>query len=180
LSNKSEATWHPNDAPEVPHADLIADLRGLAELLTGLANRATLRRAADALAALGDTVPREQYDLQLGNHADDSRRHLTRARSAERERDEARAERDALAHVIEQVRIRQHHRPDDTPIDMLDDIARILDTAPAVSLARQDAVAWDQGYQSGFERGVLVQAKQASGEAPGNPHRAAAIREEAK
>jgi hypothetical protein len=99
VSNKSEATWHPNGGPEVPHADLIADLRGLAELLTGLANRATLRRAADALAALGDTVPREQYDLQLGNHADDSRRHLTRARSAERERDEARAERDAILYA---------------------------------------------------------------------------------
>lgn len=30
-------------------------------------------------------VPREQYDRQLGRLADDSRRHLTRARAAEQE-----------------------------------------------------------------------------------------------
>lgn len=118
MSNKSEATWHPNGGPEVPHADLIARLRYEASedrRISALAKQQHTKRqldqraavsedAADALAALGDTVPRE----------------------------------------------------------------------------KRDAVAWDQGYQAGFERGVLVQAKQASGEAPGNPYRAAAIREEAK
>lgn len=99
MSNKSEATWHPNGGPEVPHADLIA--KTIHDIIEDGSWSGADELEVLLIAALGDAV-------------------------------------------------------------------------------RHEAVAWDQGYQAGFERGVLIQAKQASGEAPANPYRAAAIREEAK
>ena len=73
--------------PEGPHADLIARLRERASSFVfetdeeGLARQRTtfrqvMREAADALAALSDSVPREQYDEALAfyeqaPHADD-------------------------------------------------------------------------------------------------------------
>lgn len=49
-------------------------------------------------------VPREQYDRQLGRLADDSRRHLTRARAAEQEAAAQRARADQAEAVVEAVR----------------------------------------------------------------------------
>lgn len=77
-------------APEVPHADLIARLRGARSKWGGFP---ILDEAADALAALGDTVPRHEYD--------ELARILGRALD---KRDEARAERDALAIRMEVIR----------------------------------------------------------------------------
>lgn len=101
MSNKREATWHPNSGPATDNADLIARLDEADRLIysgkgVGAAAAITLHR--DLRAALADSVPREQYDA--------SQRHYDAAvqarHKAERERDEARAERDALAHVVEQ------------------------------------------------------------------------------
>lgn len=137
-----------------PHADLIADLRGLADLLTGLRNRATLRRAADALAALGDTVPREQYDaLMLHSTGVDL------VTSAERERDEARAERDSLQRGVvaatERAEAAEAERDalamQDNRVrhilssgygdvrDALADLQEVVNAVPATSLALHDA-----------------------------------------
>jgi len=84
--------------PDAPHADLIARLH-MIDRRGGLGYEAhaIVTEAAAALAALGDTVPREQYDAKEVQWQEASR--LLRARTgtastAERERDEARAERD--------------------------------------------------------------------------------------
>jgi hypothetical protein len=77
------------ERPEVPHADLIARLRQWAEdgsVPPAAAN--AIDEAIDVLAALGDTVPAST----LGKVATSYNEALR----------EARAERDALAHVIEQ------------------------------------------------------------------------------
>lgn len=146
----------------------IALLRGIGSAMSAQGyspDGALVVRAADALAALGDTVPHN-----------DSNAAMTEAwYRAARERDEARAERDALAHVIEQAQAMAGLlRPWDVPQTQLRNLGRILATAPAVSLALHDAEVWDEGVRaksassSIFDADVFAQ----------NPYRAAAIREE--
>jgi len=89
-------------APEVPHADLIARLRMVNDNLEQ--NTLGIRLdvvdvAAEALAALGDTVPREEHEEVSRNLVWNLRwKEQAQAETlvAERERDEARAERDLL------------------------------------------------------------------------------------
>ena len=134
--SKSAAAWH--GATEQPHADLIARLSEAADWVFSNPEAAqpVMR---DALAALADTVPRAWYD--------DMERRLRQAQdravTAERERDEARAERDALAAKLEQVR-EEARGCEDVPAVNID---LILDTAPSVSLARHDAEVWDEGAE---------------------------------
>lgn len=120
-------------APEVPHADLIARLRTQADYQREVGpTKHIMLAAADALAALGDTVPREQYDRMMVN----AKAREQRQRKA---RDRARSEGDALAHVIKQA---PHARNctahwDTGTSPYLCNCYR--STAPAVSLALHDA-----------------------------------------
>lgn len=138
-------------APEVPHADLIAENERATttadEWLAAhkvteswrIVNRLRdqLVRMADALAALGDTVPREQHE-----------RHLAANRWPMAQLREVRAERDALAHVIEQMPHADECGRDSFrrwPCDCW------KSTAPAVSLALHDAEVWWQGVTAQWE-----------------------------
>lgn len=88
------------------------------------------------------------------------------------ERDEARAERDALASKLTEVRaLRDNVFPGATRRRL--DV--ILDTAPAVYLALHDAEVFDQGANA-----VADHMWDGDGGGIVNPYRAAAIREEAK
>lgn len=152
-------------ASEVPHADP----------LDVLGQRVPSRDEIDAITyALGDTVPREQYDRDV------SRRErwdslpldvVQRIEQIESERDEARAERDARDHVIEQVR-RWEQEYADHGADM-HDLRAVTETAPAVSLALHDAEVWWRGVTAQWEHrpvgNRLLESR--------NPYRAAALRE---
>jgi hypothetical protein len=74
-------------APEMPHADLIAELRKSADGLEYLSDspwvRVMLNRAANALAALGDTVPASTLDKVTASYDE-------ALREARLERDQAR------------------------------------------------------------------------------------------
>lgn len=130
MSNKSEATWHPNSGPVTDHTDLIARLRGMARNEVARDPMGALTAAADALA---ESVPHESYRALHDQH-EATRTHRE---AAERERDEARAERDALAHVIAQA----PHAPDCRKVAEWthDRCTCYKSIAPAVSLARHDA-----------------------------------------
>lgn len=186
MSNKSEATWHPNGGPEVPHADLIARLRSVNDHMENNTLGVRLHVVDDAIAALGDTVPREQYDDLFRTSAAG----IAHYAGIERERDEARAERDALAHVIEHAR--EWMRT--TPATQLDnprwlELDGILD-APALSLALHDAEvkaqaleelreAWNNDWSDVFD----VDEQVGNAEAVGDwidASAAATIRSEAK
>jgi hypothetical protein len=65
-------------------ADLRRNLRLYADPAADLIARSLAALTAERARA-DQAVPREQYDRQLGRLADDSRRHLTRARAAEQE-----------------------------------------------------------------------------------------------
>jgi hypothetical protein len=163
-------------APEVPHSDLIADrlwdskLPSLDHVETRMFTLQDLRRLATD--ALGNTVPREEYD--------EARRLLSTRVEASR-LDEARAERDALAHVIEQAAsvTSEMADTDEYPLEFFwrTRILRHLDTAPAVSLALHDAEVFDQGWkacqQLAHDQEPFTQVQ------CDNPYRAAAIRKEA-
>lgn len=70
-------TTDPDRGNRTFNAQFIAHAReDIPDLLTALAAER---------ARVDQMVPREQYDRQLGRLADDSRRHLTRARAAEQE-----------------------------------------------------------------------------------------------
>lgn len=115
-------------APEVPHADLIARLRKEIQWQAeGSVEEDLMTRAADALAALGDTVPREHYEEAV--HATNVQQIAMRRLSAER---------DALAHVIEQVRRWKMARQTGAGGSYAA-LTAILAAAPAVSLALHDA-----------------------------------------
>jgi hypothetical protein len=157
-------------APEALHADLIARLGGVNDHLERHALGVKLDVIEEAIAALGDTVPREQYDAVLtdrNSHKENVGELLVRSLDAERERDEARAERDALAHVIE-----QGDHAEDCNLGRW--CTCYKSKPPAVSLALHDAEVWDACLDA-IEQNELntEQARQ------GNPYRAAAIREEA-
>lgn len=170
-------------APEVPHAGLIETLRERADwsyLTDPDEAQELMREAADALAALGDTVPREQHDNVLRADRQASNRvHLVmseRVRTATRERDEARAERDSLAHVIEQV------REFSALVTGVPGFQRRLDAilaaVPAVSLALHDAEVFDQGWNACQQLAHNQEEfKQVHCD---NPYRASASSEEAK
>lgn len=191
MSNKSEATWHPNAAPEVPHADLMANLRVIAESAGEVIDDDDAMAAQFAIDVLGGSVPREQYrgvgspisgkcierghagsqhnDLgycrtetkaqgqctcatgwTVQDERDRRAEEVDRRKVAERERDEDRAERDALARKLAEVRswrvvLGASYAGVGGIILGLDDI---LDAAPAVSLALHDAEVWDQGVRA--------------------------------
>jgi hypothetical protein len=149
--------------PEVPHADLIARLRREAR-----SDTQWLHLAADALAALaalGNTVPREQYEEAV--HTTNVQQIAMRRLSADR--DEARSERDALAHE----RTLVPHDPWCPGPNQPCDPACWKATAPTVSLALHDAEVWDEGAAAvSPHAGAYLRAIQV-----GNPYRAAAIRE---
>lgn len=145
MSNKSEATWHPNSGPGGDRNERIMEL---------LDPSKTTRE--EFLAALSGSVPRNDH-AEAMTHA---------WQTAARERDEARAERDALAYVIEQVR-QWDEKTRANPV-----LGYILSTAPAVSLARHDAEVWDEGYEVGNEDqyGSATPGGQPYDPTP-NPHR---------
>lgn len=122
----------PPTAPEVPHADLIARLRNMGNDGDDLPD--LLIQAADALAALGDTVPREEYRL-LG---DQKAVWEYAARKFERERD-------ALAHVLEQVRKLNVRSAGGYYVEQ---IRILLDSAPSVITAERNADIWDAGARA--------------------------------
>jgi hypothetical protein len=145
MSNKNEATWHPNSGPVSGHTGLIAEARALgadsprADLLS------VARQLSDALVVLGNSVPHDA-DCEavhfIGSVAPpwtpcgcDERRVAT----AQRERDEARAERDALAVKLSTLRhLADTSRPSDWLVPAID-IIEAIDTTPPISLARHDA-----------------------------------------
>jgi small-conductance mechanosensitive channel len=217
-------------APEAPHADLIARLRERAASFVvetdeeGMARqrrtfRQVMREAADALAALSDTVPRVaslvdsdkraafarlkdefagRYGSELDADINDLLYVLADAVSvdtyenmritayghladAERERDEARAERDALAHVREQVRaVAGLLRPWKVTPQQLENLGRILDTAPAVFLALHDAEVKAQALDEAASKCDDDGTEEMTRLIDWLQGRAAAIREEAK
>jgi hypothetical protein len=139
--DKSAAAWHPNNGPEVPHADLVEQLQVAADWATKHGWESVSVQAstvADALAALGDTVPRQQYE---GSER--------RGDAALRWVDEARAEVKsldaAMAHLIEQAPHGNECTLGKNGYDPVWDL-RIKkpcncwkSTSPAVSLALHDA-----------------------------------------
>lgn len=145
MSNKSEATWPPNSAPMTYHTDLIARLNKADRLIysgkgVGPAVAITLHR--DLRAALACSVTRESY-RQLHDQHEATRGSREKA---ERECDEARAERDLIVREVKdtthaswciwQEETRRHIGH---PCDCyLADAIKVA-TAPAVSLARHDA-----------------------------------------
>lgn len=155
------------EKPEVPHAGLIVEARALSVGSPRANLAAVVHLLADALDAQGDTVPQTDVD----DATNEGIEWMHRAKRAE-------AERDALAHVMGLLLWSTDHV---TGTVTLVNAAQVkaAAAAPDISLALHDAEVWRQGYDAGFERGVLVQGKQASGDAPANPYRAAAIRESA-
>jgi hypothetical protein len=133
MSNKSEATWHPKNGPMTEHADPGAEeiARLVAEGHAEVLDNTTVSKPGTARER--DSVPRYQHDDLLGI----ARFAQSAFTSAQRERDEARAERDALAHIIREalMAISTWNINGAT----LSDLSRILDPAPAVSPARHDA-----------------------------------------
>lgn len=112
MSNKSEATWHPTAAPEVPHADW-----------PDYGNGAGSNRGPSA--ALGDTVPASTLDKVTASYDEALR--------------EARAEHDTLARVIEQAKA-QYVGPQSWPDEIAaQKMHEVLDAAPSMSLALHDA-----------------------------------------
>lgn len=180
-------------APEVPHADLIKWHQERVRQLRNAGNwrEANLHRdAAVALAALGDMVPREQYDdlFRVSKHGIEHYAGIEdELVSTERERDEALAERDALAAQRSQMRalvIDALANADDTHMGWDAEVSAtalldILDTAPAVSLALHDAEVWEQGRRAGGSVAMRRMSDEPGAPDPVNPYRAAANRAEA-
>jgi hypothetical protein len=135
MSNKSEAAWHPNSGPVTDHADLAQALFDLA--LKGGGSRADAlvriyeKGKADALA---DSVPREQYENVAALNEGASLAYGA-----------MRAERDALAQVINQVREwgltwRDTLDANYVTADAYPELTAVLyDTMSAQLLARHDA-----------------------------------------
>lgn len=196
MSNKSEATWHPDTAPEVPHADLRDRIANALQddiyactrvweawqVGTMTADEFTPAWENDdvldnILGALGDMVPVAEHE-RLVDEAEAIRlKDLTEANNdrlrfedgyqrvlAERdalqrglvaatERAEAaEAERDALAHVIEQVREWAAIAPAWNLLSRegAKAVVRIIDHAP-VSLALHDAEVKAQALEEAAE-----------------------------
>lgn len=136
--DKSAATWHPNSGPEVPHADLIARARLRADATTSLLEATLLRDLADTLVSEREStnqIVREETALLRHKY----RGAMSLKGQSQVERDEARAERDALAHVIEQVRWAITMTDDGWYVTDEDKLQAILEAAPTVSLALHDA-----------------------------------------
>jgi len=136
MSNKSEATWHPNTPPAAGHADLIAQARRRADVTTSIVEAALLRDLADSLVSEREAtnqIVREETALLRHKY----RGAMSIKGRSQRERDEARAERDALARVIEQARI-VGTQLDTVKADVLNAL-QPYDAAPPASLARHDA-----------------------------------------
>jgi hypothetical protein len=135
--------------PEGSNADLIARLRSEATEWPDVAElHQVLARAAEVLAALSDSVPREEYDAVM-LVVDDQ------VRTAERERDEALA-------VIEQVREWDGYRDaqafGDTGTPYVNGMQRAhailaakASQAPADALARLKAEAGAQALDDALE-----------------------------
>jgi hypothetical protein len=83
MSNKNEATWHPNDGPVTVHDELIARLRAIVDVTDD--EYEDIDRAANVIRRLSDSVPRESYRALHDQH-EATRTHRE---TAERERDEA-------------------------------------------------------------------------------------------
>lgn len=193
-------TTNENTAPEVLHADLIEraaramfEVGGVqdgdwtwADVVREEPERAALWRndAAQVVAALGNTVPREKFDRAWASWE----RTDARADRAERERDEARAERDAHAAKLTAVRKYAddrsiHHRARKDSVvgswRIASDLLAILDTPPVTSTPLHDAEVKAQ---------ALDEAAAAMAGVPGGRtvhvpwlvDRAAVIREEAR
>lgn len=130
--------------PEAPHADLIARLR-MTDRRGGLGYdaHAVIKEAADALAELGDAVPREQYDALAVTAGQDARAASWNAENNGMLVDRSlryRQERDALAHVIEQAPHAPGCRWDRIDARRGPDACTCWkSTTPAVSLALHDA-----------------------------------------
>jgi len=139
------------------HADLIARLRKWSGHVVLAPALIAMTEAADALAALGDTVPRklsladvDGYYVEQGIHTYSEV--LQMMEDSDTALDEARAERDALAHAIEQARRVSTPDVQSSWRDRAAEVDAILYASTAESdLARHDAEVKAQALDEAAE-----------------------------
>jgi hypothetical protein len=119
-----------------------------------------------ALAALGDTVPREQH---VGT-VDERAAWEYVAHKAERERDEARAERDALANQLTSALAAESLE------EAYEELSRNRDELDGV-MALHDAEVWERGRTAGASIAMRRMSDEPNAPDPVNPYRAAAAGE---